>query len=85
MTQKKICKAILGEKISPSLVSSISANLDIGVKQGLYLKIKNAAGTVFKLADSFAESKQFKWVGFLPPPEAINIVKKRAHAQLNKT
>ena len=77
LSQEKLCRAVSSNDLSNSLISSISANLNSGVGQGLYVKSGTGKSATYSLAHGFRESRQLKQIGFVPSQNAITCVRAR--------
>lgn len=77
LSQERLCKAISSTPLSNSLISSISANLNSGVNEGLYEKNGRGKSATYSLAPGFRHSKQIRFIRFIPSPNAIDRVKTR--------
>lgn len=81
LSQRQIVSA-LGSPKNPSSLSSISAHLEAGNRQNLYIKNGKKQDAIFSLSENYISSKQMKYIMFNPTFEAVNVVKRRA--KLNK-
>lgn len=61
-----------------SIISSVSANLNAGVKSGLYVKEGIKENAQYSLSPKFMESKEFKNMKFIPSKIAICSSQQRA-------
>jgi len=77
LSQEKLCRAFSQRNLSNSLVSSISANLNSGVAQGLYKKIGTGKEATYSLAGDFRSSKQLRHIRHIPNSSAIALVRAR--------
>jgi len=78
-SQEKLCHAFTPLALSNSLLSSVSANLNSGVAQGLYQKSGAGKDARYSLAKEFRLSKQLRQIRFVPSQTAIAIARARAH------
>ncbi len=78
LNQDKILASIGVRNPKPSVLSSISSNLESGRKNGLYIKSGQKKQSEFSVSPDYNNSKQLKHIKFSPSQEAIDIVKNRA-------
>ena len=82
LSQEKLCRACSQRNLSNSLVSSISANLNSGVAQGLYKKVGTGKEATYSLAEDFRSSKQLRQIRLIPSPNAVARVRARVRGNV---
>jgi len=82
LSQDKVLASLGIKRAKPSMLSSISANLDIGRKNGLYTKSDIKPGykkqAEFSLSTDYRNSNQMKSIRFIPTQQALDIARNRA-------
>ncbi|MCW8891235.1 MAG: hypothetical protein OQL20_11315 [Sedimenticola sp.] len=78
LSQDKVVAAICTRSIGPSVLASISSNLESGRKENFYSKTGKRKTSRFSLSADYQKSWQHKYIGFSPSENAIKVAKKRA-------
>jgi len=81
LNQKRVVSAITLKQPGNSIVSSISANLEVGRKGDLYIKKEQDEGKAkFSLDTQYWKSSEMRvrTLGFIPSEQAIDAARRRA-------
>lgn len=84
LSQDRVLRSLGLNAAVPSILASISSNLEAGRKHELYTKTGRKKSSSFSLASNFENSKQLVAIRFVPSKEAINIAQKRAKRYANQ-